>query len=83
MPHPAIFVNIPVTSLKTAEPFYFALGFKKTEYSSDDTTGLQWSDNIFVMIMVSLCPISLALVRRVPRPSFLTTRGVVRLCIDV
>lgn len=53
MPHPAIFLNIPVTSLKTAEPFYFALGFKKTEFSSEDTTGLQWSDNIFVMIMVS------------------------------
>ncbi|KAH7068664.1 Glyoxalase/bleomycin resistance protein/dioxygenase [Paraphoma chrysanthemicola] len=53
MPHtPVIFVNLPVTSLKTAEPFYEALGFyKNPNWSTDDVSSFVLSQSIAVMLM--------------------------------
>lgn len=53
MKTPSIFINLPVTSLAKAEAFYEALGFKKNiTFCSDDTTGMIFSDTIYLMIMV-------------------------------
>jgi predicted lactoylglutathione lyase len=56
MQTPSIFVNLPVSDLKKAEAFYEALGFKKNPmFSSEDTTGMVFSETIHLMIMVT-CP---------------------------
>ena len=47
-----IYVNLPVTDLAKATAFYEALGFvKQPAFSNDMATGLQWSEDIFVMLL--------------------------------
>lgn len=47
-----IFVNVPVKDLAKATAFYEALGFvKQPDFSDAHATGLQWSDEIFVMLL--------------------------------
>ena len=47
-----VYVNIPVKDLAKATAFYEALGFiKQPDFSNDVATGLQWSDEIFVMLL--------------------------------
>lgn len=47
-----IYVNVPVSDLAKATTFYEALGFvKQPDFSDENATGLQWSDDIFVMLL--------------------------------
>ena len=47
-----IYVNLPVKDLAKATAFYEALGFvKQPDFSNEQATGLQWSDQIFVMLL--------------------------------
>lgn len=47
-----VFINLPVTDLERSTAFYEALGFTKNpEFSDDNASALQWSDNIIVMIL--------------------------------
>lgn len=47
-----IYVNVPVTDLAKATAFYETLGFvKQPAFSNEQATGLQWSNDIFVMLL--------------------------------
>lgn len=47
-----IYVNLPVKDLAKATAFYEALGFvKQPDFSNERATGLQWSDDIFLMLL--------------------------------
>ena len=47
-----IFINLAVKDLQKSMDFYSALGFTNNPQFSDDTAKcMDWSDNIFVMIM--------------------------------
>ena len=47
-----IFINLPVSNLEKATAFYEALGFiKKPEFSDTKASGLEWDENIFVMLL--------------------------------
>ena len=47
-----IYVNLPVTDLSQATPFYEALGFiKQQAFSNELASGMKWSDDIFVMLL--------------------------------
>lgn len=47
-----IYVNIPVKDLAKATAFYEALGFTKSpDFSDENASGMQWSDEIFVMLL--------------------------------
>jgi predicted lactoylglutathione lyase len=46
-----IFVNLPVTNLKTSMAFYGALGFKNNpQFTNDDAACMVYSDTIYVML---------------------------------
>ena len=48
----AIFVNLPVASLKVSMAFYKALGFTNNPQFTDDTAaGMVWSDTINVRLL--------------------------------
>ncbi len=48
----SIFVNLPVTDIVRSTAFYEAVGATKNpKFSSDDTSGMVWSDTIYSMIM--------------------------------
>ena len=47
-----IFINLPVTDLKTSMDFYAALGFENNPTFTDDTAAcMVWSDAIHVMLL--------------------------------
>lgn len=47
-----VFVNLPVTDVKRATAFYEALGFvKNDEFSNETSSGMMWSDSIWVMLL--------------------------------
>ena len=47
-----VYIKLPVKDLTKATAFYEALGFKKIEaFSNDKASGMQWSDEIFVMLV--------------------------------
>jgi uncharacterized protein len=47
-----IFVNLPVTDLKSSMAFYTALGFKNNPHFTDDTAAcMVWSEAINVMLL--------------------------------
>ncbi|KAF2263395.1 hypothetical protein CC78DRAFT_534008 [Lojkania enalia] len=51
---PTIFVNIPITSLETALPFYKALGMTQNmTWSSEDTACMSLSPVINIMLMTT------------------------------
>lgn len=47
-----VYINLPVKDLEKATKFYEALGFKKNEMFSDEKgSGMEWSDEIVVMLL--------------------------------
>jgi uncharacterized protein len=47
-----VYINLPVTDLARATAFYEALGFvKQPDFSNEAASGMQWSDDIFVMLL--------------------------------
>ena len=47
----SIFINLPISEMKTSMAFYTALGFKnKPEFTNEDGACMVWSDTIYVMI---------------------------------
>ncbi|MHA6316940.1 VOC family protein [Altererythrobacter sp. CAU 1778] len=47
-----IFVNLPVSDLARSTEFYEALGFEKNEkFSSEQASGMVWSEAIHVMLL--------------------------------
>jgi predicted lactoylglutathione lyase len=47
-----IYVNLPVTDLAKSTDFYTALGFTRNPaFSNENASAMQWSDEIFVMIL--------------------------------
>lgn len=47
-----VYINLPVKDLDKATKFYQALGFKKNDIFSDDkASGMEWSDEIVVMLV--------------------------------
>jgi predicted lactoylglutathione lyase len=47
-----IYINLPVSDLAKSTEFYTALGFtKNSDFSNDDASAMQWSDDIFVMLL--------------------------------
>ncbi len=49
-----IFINLVVSNLEKSMAFYTALGFTNNPQFSDDTAKcMQWSENIFLMIMTA------------------------------
>ena len=47
-----IYINLPVSNLEKATAFYEALWFiKNSEFSDDKASGLEWDENIFVMLL--------------------------------
>lgn len=47
-----IFINLAVSNLQKSNDFYAALGFKVNPQFSDETAiCMQWSDDIFVMLL--------------------------------
>ena len=47
-----VYINLPVKDLEKSEQFYKALGFTKNDmYSNDKGCAMQWSDDIFVMLL--------------------------------
>lgn len=47
-----VFINLPVSDLARSTAFYEALGFTKNpDFSDDNASALQWSDDIIVMIL--------------------------------
>src|SRR5687767_13628878 len=47
-----IFVNLPVTDLKTSMAFYEAVGFTNNpQFTNDQAAAMMWSDTIVVMLL--------------------------------
>lgn len=47
-----IYINLPVKNLVKATSFYEAIGFEKNlMFSNENATGLNWSDNIILMLL--------------------------------
>lgn len=47
-----IFINLPVSDLAKSTAFYEALGFIKSPiFSNELASGMEWGDNIFVMLL--------------------------------
>jgi predicted lactoylglutathione lyase len=47
-----IYVNLPITNLKSAMAFYEALGFEKNSQWTDDTAAcMMWTEAIYVMLL--------------------------------
>lgn len=47
-----VFINLPVSDLQKSTTFYEALGFiKNPDFSDDNASALQWSDDIMLMIL--------------------------------
>ncbi len=47
-----VYINLPVKDLQKSTEFYQALGFKKNDiFSNDKASGMEWSDNIIVMLV--------------------------------
>jgi uncharacterized protein len=47
-----VYINLPVKNLDKSTKFYQALGFKKNDTFSDDkASGMEWSDEIVVMLV--------------------------------
>lgn len=47
-----VYINLPVKDLDKATKFYEALGFKKNDTFSDEKgSGMEWSDEIVVMLI--------------------------------
>lgn len=52
MANKMVFVNLPVTDIKRATSFYEALGFvKNEEFSNETSSGMVWSESIWVMLL--------------------------------
>ena len=47
-----VYINLPVKDLTKATAFYQSLGFTKNEsFSNDKASGMEWSADIFVMLV--------------------------------
>ncbi|MCU6167655.1 glyoxalase/bleomycin resistance/extradiol dioxygenase family protein, partial [Enterobacter roggenkampii] len=52
MANKMVFINLPVTDIKRATSFYEALGFvKNEEFSNETSSGMVWSESIWVMLL--------------------------------